>query len=284
MKKKYIVILTFFIFIFMQPMTVYADMGPKPCIYFAFENIGDRTIYASLYALEGGPSPVSSGNWRQVPEEIKQTFLNYSEKEKARFVEDIWIINEENPRMACGYMPPEKYKLVVCLPDEDKMLESDFYTRQKFEEVYIVDINKISEDGRLLLENDSYDWMGAALLVTVRAVLTIIIEIGVAFLFQIKGKKSICVLIVTNVVTQLFLNISLLWNISLYGMGLYTALLYLLTEIIISAAEAFVYSVALKKTNDPPIGTYEATVYSLAANLTSFLAGLFLGQFILRWI
>ena len=186
--------------------------------------------------------------------------------------------------MACGYMPPEKYKLVVYLPDEDKMLESDFYTRQKFEEVYIVDINKISEDGRLLLENDSYDWMGAALLVTVRAVLTIIIEIGVAFLFQIKGKKSICVLIVTNVVTQLFLNISLLWNISLYGMGLYTALLYLLTEIIISAAEAFVYSVALKKTNDPPIVTYEATVYSLAANLTSFLAGLFLGQFILRWI
>ena len=113
MKKKYIVILTFFIFIFLQPMTVYADMGPKPCIYFAFENIGDRTIYASLYALEGGPSPVSSGNWRQVPEEIKQTFLNYSEKEEARFVEDIWIINEENPRMACGYMPPEKYKLVV---------------------------------------------------------------------------------------------------------------------------------------------------------------------------
>lgn len=54
--------------------------------------------------------------------------------------------------------------------------------------MYIVDINKISEDGRLLLENDSYDWMGAALLVTVRAVLTIIIEIGVAFLFKSKGK------------------------------------------------------------------------------------------------
>ena len=38
-----------FILILFQPMIAYADMGPKPCIYVTFENLGDRTVYASFF-------------------------------------------------------------------------------------------------------------------------------------------------------------------------------------------------------------------------------------------
>lgn len=274
MKKGYILSFIIFALALFQPVQTYADMGPKPCIYVTFENIGDRTVYASFYALEGGPSPVSYGNWEQVPENIRNIFWDYSETDGARFVEDIWIINKEKPVLDCGYMPPRKYKLVVYIPEEDKILESGFYTRQKFEEKYQVDIKQA--DGTLLLVAEPYDWAGEVLPTAFRVALTILIEIAIAFLFKIKGKKTICVLIITNVVTQLFLNISLSVAEYRHGGGLYSAFLYFIIEIIILIVEALVYTVALKKTNEPPVKPMKAVAYAFVANFVTFLAGLFI--------
>ena len=61
--------------VFAKGMSQMRHMGPKPCIYVTFENLGDRTVYASFFALEGGPSPVSYGDWGIVPDEIKQRFV-----------------------------------------------------------------------------------------------------------------------------------------------------------------------------------------------------------------
>ena len=273
-KKEIIVSLIIFILVFLQPMIVHADMGPKPCIYVTFENLGDRTVYASFFALKGGPSPVSYGDWDSVPEEIRQKFLDYSETEDSRFVEDIWIINEENPTMECGYMPPDKYKLVVYVPDEDIMPESDFYSRENFEEKYTVNIPRTND--KLILEHVAYNQSINFLMIILRVILTIIIELAIAFLFKIKGKKSISVIIITNVATQLFLNIKLSSAITQSGSGLYAILLYFMIEIVIFFAEAFVYSIALKRVNNPPIRTLKAIAYAFVANLTTFIIGLFL--------
>ena len=175
MKKERILAFIIFILIIIQPITAYADMGPKPCIDVTFENLGNRTVYASFFALEGGPSPVSYGDIEKVPEDIKQVFLDYSKTEDSRFVEDIWIVNETKTTMVCGYRPPYKYKLVVYIPDEKVMLESDYYTRDRFEEKYIVDLSKNNE--KLILEHVAYDWQNLVLPVVLRVILTIIIDL-----------------------------------------------------------------------------------------------------------
>lgn len=271
-KKEIILGLIMFILILSQPMIVYADMGPKPRIYVTFENLGDRTVYASFFALEGGPSPVSYGDWGIVPDEIKQRFVDYSKNEEARFVDDIWVINSEKTTMKCGYMPPSKYKLVVYIPDENIMLESDYYTRNRFEEKYSVDIAGGNE--KLVLEHVAYDWQSNVFPVLMRVVLTVIIELIIAFLFKIKGKKSVSVIAITNVATQLFLNISLLLEIYLIGGGFFIIFLYLLIEIVIFIVESIVYSIALKKTNDPPVEVFKAILYAFIANLATFLTGI----------
>ena len=200
-----------------------------------------------------------------------QIFLDYSESEDARFVEDIWIVNETKTTMVCGYRPPYKYKLVVYIPDEKVILESDYYTRDRFEEKYIVDLSKNNE--KLILEHVAYDWQNLVLPVVLRVILTIIIELIIALCFQIKGKKSVSTIVITNVATQLFLNISLLLAIYLKGVGFFTIFLYLILEIVIFLIEAFVYSIELQKVNDPPVGKAKAVVYALVANFVTFFTG-----------
>lgn len=275
MKNRFVIFFLTALLILFIPVTVYADMGPKPCIYVTFENVGDKTIYASLYATEGGPSPVSFGDWKEVPEDIKDIFLNYSAKESARFVEDIWIINKENPVLDCGYIPPRKYKLVAYIPDENKMVESDIYTRQKFEEKYIADFSSIQSDGKVTLESEPYDWLSSGLSIAIRVVLTAFIEIAIAFLFKIKGKKSILVLVITNVVTQMFLNVSIALVEYRYGAGFQSLFDFFIIEIMIFFIEAFVYAKALKKTNKPPVAPATAVVYAFVANFITLLVGLF---------
>ena len=275
MKRKSIIALIILLLIMFQPITAYADMGPKPCIYVKFENIGNRTVYASFYALDGGPSPVSYGDWEEVPEEIQKVFLDYSVTEEARFVEDIWIINEEKSIMECGYMPPDKYKLVVYIPEENEILESDFYTRDRFEEKYITDISQTDE--KLILKEEEYNYSGDVLAAILRVILTVIIELAIAFLFMIRGKKSVIIIVVTNVVTQLYLNINLLMASYRGGGAPFNILLYFIIETVIFFVEAFVYIIALRKVNDPPIGAFRAIAYALVANLITFIAGLVIG-------
>lgn len=37
-----------------MPLTVFADVGPKPSITVTFQNVGDRTVYASFYEIDEG--------------------------------------------------------------------------------------------------------------------------------------------------------------------------------------------------------------------------------------
>lgn len=254
----------------------YADMGPKPSVNVTFENIGQRTIYASLYAKKGGPSPVSFGDIKDVDLSIQEIFSNYSKTEEARYVEDIWIIDAKNPTLDCRYMPPEEYKLVVYIPEENRLLESSFYTKVAFEQNYHVDLASVSLDGKVVLKEAPYMWVKAVLSLALRIFLTLAIEIGIALLFKIRGKKSILVLTITNIATQLLLNIPIMVIEYRSGGGLGMLVLIFFLELLIFAIEAVVYSLALKKTNEPPIKIDKAVGYAFVANLVSALAGIFL--------
>jgi len=273
MKKTNIIYFFLFLFVLIQPITAYADMGPKPFIYVNFENIEDRTVYATFFASEGGPSPVSFGDWDRTPEDIRKEFKKYSETEPARFLDDVWIINNDQPSMDCGYMPPRTYKLVVYIPDERRFLESDFYTRELFEEIYTVDLMAAMQSGKIVMVRKGIPWTRTIVSVILRVVFTLLIEIGIAFMFLIKGKKALQTIIITNLLTQLFLNVCISYKIIFSGRGLGMLIMIFFLEIIIFIVEAIIYSIALKKTNNPPVSTARAVGYAFSANLASFLIG-----------
>lgn len=276
MKKLVFGIMCVFMVMMAFPISARADMGPKPHIKIKINNFEMETCYATLYAEKGGPSPVSYGDWNDIPEDIKKAFSEYSDSEECRFVEDVWMIDSSDNVLNCEYMPPSSFKLVVYLPETDIFLESDIYERYAFESDYEVDIQQQDENGKLILKRASYDYLGKTLSVLLRLILTLLIEISIAVDFGIKGKKSLLVLIATNVITQIYLNARI--GIVEYesGLGLGFFLLYIVLEIEIIIIEAIVYSIALKRTNEKTITSGEAAMYSLLANNASLFAGVIL--------
>lgn len=278
MKKLVLGIMCVFMVLMAFSISARADTGPKPHINIKINNFETETCYATLYAEKGGPSPVSFGDWNDIPEDIKKAFSEYSDSEECRFVEDVWMIDSSDNVLNCGYMPPSSFKLVVYLPETDIFLESDIYERYAFESDYEVDIQQQDENGKLILKKASYDYLGKTLSVLLRLILTLLIEISIAVAFGIKGKKSLLVLIATNVITQIYLNARM--GIFEYksGFGLGFSLLYIVLEIEIIIIEAIVYSIALKRTNEKTITSGKAAMYSLLANSASLFAGVILAM------
>ena len=43
------------------PITAKADIGPKPCVFITFENMGDETCYGTLLSASAGTGPAGGG-------------------------------------------------------------------------------------------------------------------------------------------------------------------------------------------------------------------------------
>lgn len=272
------------------PVVARADMGPKPEIRIEITDFEDEVIYASLFAKEGGPSPVSYGDWDRVPEEIQKAFEDYSKSAYGRFVEDIWMIDGERSILDCGYIPPDSFRLVVYLPGEGTFLESGIYERYAFESEFSVKLSERTEDGKLILHDKKKNPVLNlfSLSVLSRIFLTILIELGIAWGFQLRRKKEILFIALTNLMTQLYLNIRLCTYSYKSGVGLGYTVTFLSLEFWIVVVEAILYAVFLRKIRRKQMAVetdegngkssgkwtiFVMVLYAIIANVVSFLAG-----------
>ena len=110
-----------------------------------------------------------------------------------------------------------------------------------------------------------------------RILITIVIEMGVAFLFGFFGKKAVFLLLVVNTVTQIALNVLL--NVINYHSGQVAFVVwYILMELLIFAAEAVVYAIWLRKFDSEPRKRRFYVLYALVANAASFATGLLISH------
>lgn len=268
------------------PVNALCDMGPKPEINIEINGFDEPVVYATLFAEEGegGPSPVSFGRWKEVPEDIQQVFLDYSENDEGVFVEDVWIINKDSHFLTCGYMPPRKFKLVVYSPLKGEFSESGIYERSSLNTYFEVDLSQKDENGLLVLEsvellqmksisdNVTLTYGEFSLLVIVRMVLTVIIELGLALLLKFRNKMSIITIVVTNILTQLYLNRRLHMYSLYHGIDWSFYFLYLFLEVEILVFEMVVYLIFVRGKRRY---TVKRTIaYTLLANAVSFQAGI----------
>ena len=119
-----------------------------------------------------------------------------------------------------------------------------------------------------------------------RIVLTIAVELGLAVLFfGREDKRTFRFLAVVNIATQLFLNGAL--NVIHYYMGTFYSLiwgseiwlLYLL-ELAVLVIEGVLYTKLLPRFSETPQNRGKIAGYTVAANLASFAAGLWLAVLI----
>ncbi len=299
MKKKRCIygMITFLCAGFFLPAKVKADMGPKASVHIQFENMSDEVCYGTLLSKEEstGPASVWSG-WEddaRVKEkypfsyyfkrDIWEAFVNYEDPDRYYFLQEGWTVSETK-EIAWMYYPPSSFKILLYYPETNTFVSSDIYERYAFDTYYTVDMQGIqmnSVDYNDNLSTDerieayrSYDYRQEMLTLSIRIILTILIEMVVAICFGFRTKKQLLVLTLVNILTQVLLNVAL--NMIEYNAGpMAVKLFYVLLEAVVFGIEAVFYCTVLKKISVKKNNGFYI-LYSFVANMISFVAGLFL--------
>lgn len=270
MRKLFLVFLTLFSLCF--PYPVHADIGPKPSIVLNFKNIGDKPCYVTLLSQDKthGPWNVYSSLNDTIHvvenhnEDVWQAFVDYKDQDNFYFIQNYAECTNEKT-FEWTYFPPDVFKVLIYYPESHEFIVSDIYERYAFDSYYMVTV----EDSYLKVQSDyGLRWIQSSLLQ--RMILTVVIEITVAFFFAIKTMKQRSWILLMNITTQLLLN--LLLNIFNLNSGAFLFIFhYIWMELLVIIIERYVYLRQLPIDHLPSPKTI--TQYTITANIISFILG-----------
>lgn len=278
------------------PAEARADMGPKPSVNISFTGIQDVEYCGTLLSEAGqarGPflsreaarEEGTSWEWWGNPDALsvqaKDRLLSYEDPDGFQLLNWCCDCTEENT-LVWDYWPPETFKVLLYFPGEDRFCVSPAYTQYAYDSYYTADLSDW-QSGRITLEKN-YDYTWELLSLAVRVVLTIALELGMAVLcFGRKEPQVFRFLAGVNIATQLFLNLSLnamnyfngIWDLT----GFHTWPYYGL-ELLVMLAEGILYMTFLPRLSGQRPSRGRIAGYTIAANLISFAAGLWLAAVI----
>lgn len=275
------------------PVNAWADTGPKPSVTVTLENQGDEICYGTLLSESKGNGPwvvwngTGSGEYAKdekeaeqrdrAPYEVWQAFVDYQDEDGFCFLQFAQRVDESGT-LDWGYYPPDTFKLLLYYPQTGRFAVSGVLHRYAFHARFRVDLQN-GAAGRLQVRR-AFTWSAELPSFLFRIALTLAVELGIALLFAIRGKKQLLCISAVNVITQLLLNLSLL---PVIGPGLSPGVVFLsaslympFLELLIFILEALAYCLLLNKNTDRPRKPGIYIVYAFVANAASLVLGLVL--------
>ena len=282
------------------PITAKADTGPKPSVVVNFKNMGDELCYATLLSVGRSTGPHSAwdgieghenvfeaelekGEERQFTErEIWQAFVDYKDEDGYYFLQIFWKVSDKKS-FTWGYYPPKTFKVLLYYPNTNEFAVSTVCEKYAFDSYYTIDMQgtdigsikydeENSTDERLIAYR-SYNYFKEGITLFIRACITIVIELFIAYLFSIRSKKEIVILLIVNVITQIALN-GILFFVSYLNGPIAFLLAYAMIEVLIFIAEGLVYWKFINKYADKKREWWYYLLYSFVANVLSVVIGL----------
>lgn len=281
MKKTLLAFLAcLFAAVFVLPLTVSADMGPKPSVTVTVEGADGRDFYGTLLSERDSTGPQSAydpeihGPSYQYSEgygdeEVFRQFLAYEDPDGYYFLQICWPC-EGTDTFAWTYYPPQRFKVLLYFPDTGEFVSSGVCERYAFDSYFTASLT-----GEGLAVRSSYEYRWEIFSLLVRILLTIAAELLVAILFRFRGKRTYRTLIWVNVVTQVLLNVSLNL-INFYSGQMAFTFFYVLLELVVFAVEGGVLALTLGEKQK----VRKLWLYAFIANACSFALGLALA----RWL
>ena len=279
MKKIYKWLAYFVVIItcFAMPVTVKADIGPKPSV--VIEVTGFEDYYVTLLSERDSTGPWSHGNEYHdyMGEEwVFEAFENYEDKDGYYFLSFMQDCSE-NDTFEWTYYPPQRFKVLIYTMDDRQFYCSDeVYERYAFDSYFKV---TASENGNVLTAQKSYDFSMELVSLAARVVLTIALEMLVAFIHGYRSKKNVKIIGITNICTQVVLNVLL--NVINYRSGQMAFVFhYVWMEGVVFALEAGVYAKLLDRTDGEREMAKHPVAYAVLANAVSLAAGIWIAKMI----
>ena len=273
--KRILTLAVTLLFAALLPTAAFADMGPKPSVRISIEGLDPYTAcYGTLLSEKPstGPATAYDGTNQYLgmnDEAIWRAFVDYSDPDGYNFLQELWLCSE-NGRLDWTYFAPEDFKVLLYFPQTGEFVSGGIERAYAYDSYYTASFT----DGGIALER-SYDYTDEAVGFAVRCVLTIAIELAMAyFAFRLREKRQVAVVAAVNAATQGALNLAL--NLIAYFCGGMAAMLrFFWLELLVFAAEGVLYRLFLRRGGEKmPIK--ECFQLSAAGNICSFLLGLVL--------
>ena len=294
MKKVILMLLCALIMAAVLPVTVQADIGPKPSVVIDFDGLEGENYYVTLLSSVKSTGPYSALNDSnrgyaryQEDDEDYNIFLKFAEYKDMdgfyflQFFKDC----SQSQQFSWTYYPPQEFKILLYFPEIDRFVVSgERFERYAFDSYFTakvsgLDLSAGTGQAIEVAVKKSYDYTYEVLSLIARILLTIAIELGIALLFGFRGKRQFRFIDLVNSVTQIALNVAL--NIINYRSGqMAFVVFYVLLEIVVFVVEAVLYMSYLKKYSEKEIPGWKPCVYALVANSASFALGLGLAYWI----
>ena len=272
-----------------------ADHGPKPLVEVAFPETEGLAYAAMLSPYEeyGPHRKVDKwDDWMHMTPERYREVLEALDGQWY-FVGIAEIVSPDTP-LRCGYYAPNPFRVLLWLPEEDAWYLSDSLEQYAMDSYFRAEVR----DGTLELRRTGLPWSRALLL---RMAITLVLELGLGFALGYRKRQQIAVILIVNVATQLLLNFLLMPKgfalaplyfgaiflteslMKLLGISgervqwiICMGIVYAVAEGLIVVIEAVTYNKLLPRWGEKKRFPGEYTLYAIAANLLSFLAGFFL--------
>lgn len=255
-----------------------ADMGPKPSIELTVIDAPDEKYYIDL--LKRGNYTVAPNKQELCDQLIEYGYDPQMTKTICEYYDDGWVarlgsplddeITESNDYGVYKFDysdVPYNFKIII-VTESGKIIVSDEFEREAYNAkiTYNVTSGEIKE--KIINEHISLSALGSLLCsYVITLFITLLIE-GIVytfkwFKFEIKCKRNIVCIILTNVFTQILLYVSINY---FFIFGIFTA------EIVILVTESIVYALVLKSKSRAA-----SIAYAALANFASFFLGGLIG-------
>lgn len=279
-KKRFIGRLSLLIvlFIFLLSTNVFADIGPKPSLTIYVENFESQDYLLDLLVPpDYGYFDMENEFNSAYPEEYKASNLYMFNVDgwKAAHIRSSVLygslygeFDQENNLMVhrFGYVGvPKTFKIIMEKPDGELVI-SDEVTINQFNAEILYDcqtgeIKQLSKGFFEDIKDQFFDFNSDSFFY--RVALTVLLETLLALIFFLKPIKAI---VITNLITQILLNISLYVSYFLFNSDFIKMLI--LMELIILVTEFLIYKKFIKVSNR------KLVFYTILANTLSFIVGL----------
>ncbi len=274
------VLLCMLLIISVFSVTVSADTGPKPSVNVEIKGVAGEYYVTLLSEYEHyGPYAAYDGTeeskrvYDDGQEHIWEKFVSYKDPDGFYFLQHFGKCEGEDI-FKWGYYPPDVFKILVYVPETDTFISGGICESYAFDSYFLFDV---SEGKATVTKN--YDYTLEILSLLARVVITIAVEIGIAFVFAYFSKKELLFIACVNTATQLILNI-MLNVINFYsGDRAFTAY-YFILEFAVFAIEAVLYSGILTRLGKERTKPAIAVIYAAVANFVSLFFGLLIANLI----
>jgi hypothetical protein len=260
---------------------VYADVGPKPSLIITVRGLNTDKYWLDLLVTDE-----AEYSWLKISDLEKEEVSKLAEyQDKDGFHPALLggtcvpmrgeIIGEKqgdgNFIHEFNYVGVPRIFKIAILTEDGNLVISDVINRKQFNSIMEYDLSELAIIGSLNesagIVSEGMSWNDFFIKFLGNMILTLIIEILIAIIMGFTLKKSLKILLVTNVLTQIILNLIVFYfnnNMGIFGI----AFGLVIGEFIVLMIEANIYSRLLTEKSKP-----QRVSYAVTANLISIIGG-----------